>query len=135
MIDYAKNNYNAGKTLRENGYKESVALAKSGQVLGTAERIVRENLNLDTKDMKETSQTLLDIVGVSREDVLKEYLKVILQDRDLTNKLKAMSPLLKELSIRLDDVETKITPSINITVKEKDKTPNIKDIETVNIVS
>jgi hypothetical protein len=97
--------------------------------------VVKKSLKLDTNDIQETSRTVLDIVGINKDDVIKEYLKVILQDRDLTNKLKAMTPLLRELSIRLDEVEVKTTPSINITVKEKDKPSEANVIETVNVLN
>lgn len=135
MQDYAKNNFNGYKTLISNGYSPSTANTRPGEILGKAEEVVKKSLKLDTTDIKETSKTVLDIVGIDKEEVIKEYLKVVLQDRDLTNKLKAMTPLLKELSIRLDDVETKTAPSINITVKEKSKPDDINSIESVNVVN
>ncbi len=45
---------------------------------------------------------LLDSIGVSPAYVINEYMKIVNQDDDLSNKLKSLKPLVKELGIDVD---------------------------------
>lgn len=45
---------------------------------------------------------LLDSLGVTKTYVLNEYMKIVNQDDDLSNKLKAIKPLVKEIGIDID---------------------------------
>ena len=120
LSDYNKNNFNAYKTLKENGYSEKTAKAVAKRTLNTAHETVNRSLQLDNKDIKETSKTVFDIVGISPEDTIKELVKVLQQDRDFTNKLKAMKPLLDALNYHLEDDNNQKAPSVNITVEKVD---------------
>jgi hypothetical protein len=50
--------------------------------------------------MKESP--LLKALGITEKYVLNEYMKVVNQDEDLSNKLKALRPLAKEIGLDLD---------------------------------
>ena len=45
---------------------------------------------------------LLKSLGVSPEYVRNEYMKIVNQDEDLSNKLKALKPLAKEIGLDVD---------------------------------
>jgi len=45
---------------------------------------------------------LLTSLGVTTTYVLNEYMKIVNQDDDLSNKLKAIKPLVKEIGIDID---------------------------------
>ena len=116
LKDYRENNFNAKKTLIQNGYSEKTAIKNAGRTLETANQAVKRALKLpDDTDIEQTSG-VLDIVGFTREDVIKELIKVINQDRDLTNKLKAMKPLLDSINYHLEDDKQLSQPSVNITI-------------------
>ena len=127
LKDYRLNNFNAKKTLLDNGYSEQTANKQAKVIMERAKRVVDTKLDLDTKDVKEASDDVLSLLGFNSDDVITELKKVIEQDRDFTNKLKAMKPLLDALNYRLDDDNNQKAPSVNITVEEV-KT-GIKDIE------
>ena len=127
LKDYRLNNFNAKKTLLDNGYSEETALKQGKRTIEVAQKVVNDKLQLNKTDIKETAQDVFELVGLSREDVILELTKVLQQDRDFTNKLKAMKPLLDALNYRLDDDNNQKAPSVNITVEEV-KT-GIKDIE------
>ena len=57
-------------------------------------------------------------VGMSRESVVNELVKVMKQDKDFNNKLKALSPLLKILELSPDSETTTNAPTLNVTVKQ-----------------
>jgi transposase len=62
--------------------------------------------------------SLLGIVGIERDDLLKEYTKILKQDKDLSTKLKSMLPLLKELGLTWEQEQTNVkVPILNITTR------------------
>ena len=90
--------------------------------------------------------TLLDSLGITPKYVLNEYMKIVNQDDDLSNKLKALKPLIKELGIDIDGalpagiVNNIIVMPAEIVAKYKlaspiiegdIPTPQIKDIEGI----
>lgn len=118
LKDYRENNFNAYKTLMQNGYSEETALKQGKRTIEAAQKIVNEKLQLNNTDIKATAQDVFTLVGMSSEDVINELKKVVEQDRDFTNKLKAMKPLLDALNYRLDDDNVQKAPSVNITVEK-----------------
>lgn len=128
LKEYELNNHNAYKTLIENGYSKNTAKAEGGKVIERARRVVTEKLNLKPDTKENTARTVLEILGYNENDVLKELKKVIEQDRDFTNKLKALKPALRDVGINLEDEESGNKVAVlNIGVKEVDtetqKTP------------
>lgn len=126
LSDYNKNGFNAYKTLIENGYTEMTAMKASKGVLQTAQKAIEQKMDIKGDSPKEVSGSVLGLLGITREDIIKELLKVIEQDRDYTNKLKAMSPVLREIGINLDNEEQKSNVAVlNITTREP-KDPSVK---------
>lgn len=72
----------------------------------------------------------LRLLGITPEIVLHEYLKVANQDKDNTNKLRALKPLLKEIGIDLDlTTQPGTTNLIQVNVSEKQSaTTDIYDV-------
>ena len=79
----------------------------------------------------EKYSNLYERVGIGREDVLKQYVHVIEQNRDYSSKLKAMAPLLKQEGIDLTPgAETQQAPIISI-VSVRNDTPIQAEYRTV----
>jgi hypothetical protein len=75
--------------------------------------IERQRALADKQGVEETD--LYKRVGIQRENVLKQYKYVIEQTRDMSSKLKALSPLLKQEGIDLTNGgEQQQAPVINI---------------------
>ena len=52
LSDYARNNFNAYKTLVENGYSKKTALKHAGRTIQTANDIARKALNIPIANSK-----------------------------------------------------------------------------------
>jgi Holliday junction resolvasome RuvABC DNA-binding subunit len=130
LSDYARNNYNAYKTLIQNGYSEKTADKVSKDVLQRASRVVKTQLHLDKElDTKETAQTALDILGVSREEVVKQLKMIAFNEKDFTNALKVLAILSKDIGINLTEPDQNKAPQVNLTI-EKVETKGPHDINT-----
>lgn len=122
------NNYNVKKSAIEAGYAESTAIGHGKTVLRNAlakalalkRQEMLSPMNELTEPKKITSQ-VLDITGLSQEDIIKHYRFIVEQEKDLPSKLKALAPLLKELGINLIDTEANktIVPILNIGIREQ----------------
>lgn len=118
LKNFEESNFNAKEALEKSGYSKNVASKKSKQIINTAIRKVAKE---DIQQLVSSSNpmgTLLQRVGLTREDVLTEYLKIVFQDKDLTNKLKALVPLLKPEGIAWDEEHANTAPTLNLTVKQ-----------------
>lgn len=122
MKRYAQNNYNAYQTLLDMGYAETTARAEAKDVLTRANRVVNERMGTEITDPKDNARNVLELLGYSVEDVVNELKKVIEQDKDFTNKLKAMSPALRHVGLQLDDTEKQVAPQLNVTVERVENT-------------
>jgi hypothetical protein len=124
LKEYRDNNYNAKKTLINNGYSETTATKNAGRTIETAHDTVKKSLDMPKDTSIEEVTDVLDIVGFTRDDVVKELVKVIKQDRDNTNKLKAMKPLLDTINYHLEDDNMQKSPTVSLTIEEATvKTP------------
>lgn len=131
LRDYQKNNFNAKKTLIENGYSEKTATQNAKKTLAVANRVIKEQLNLDEDTTPKESSSVLDIIGFTKEEVVQELVKVIKQDRDLSSKLKAIKPMLDSIDYRLDEDTSQKTPSVNITLQENEVI-EVKEVEDIS---
>lgn len=118
LKEFEKSGYNAKEALQKAGYKESTASKGSKRVINNAIKKVA----LSEIEMMVSSSNpmgvLLQKVGLSRDQLMSEYMKIILQDKDFANKLKAMMPLLKPEGISWDaDEQSNKVPTLNLTVK------------------
>ena len=118
LKSYQDNNYNASKALQSVGYTEQTADKASKIIINAAiKKVARDELkNIETSVNPMSS--LLGIVGIERDDLLKEYTKILKQDKDLSTKLKSMLPLLKELGLTWEQEQTNVkVPILNITTR------------------
>ena len=128
LKDYKANNFNAKKTLMDNGYTEQSATKASRTILNRADKAVKATLPIDTNSLQETATDVFTLLGYDRNDVVKMLKDVVEQNRDFTNKLKAMKPLLDALNYRLDDNEQGTMPQVNIKLDNVSiESPNIRE--------
>ncbi len=117
--NWRKNGFKAGKALLELGYSPSVANKKSGEVINRALRVIAKVEAKEIMESPNPSRTLLGYVGMTSNELRDEYVYIIRQNKDMSNKLKALTPLLAELGIRWGDEKQIIQPVLNLTVTEK----------------
>src|ERR1035437_5600391 len=133
--EYVSNGYKKGKTLEKMGYSKSMQNVQPGRVINNAlQRVVDENKEL-MLNSSNPRRDILKLVGLEQRDVIDEYMFIVNQNKDLTNKLKALVPLLKELGIVWDDKAVQVAPTLNLTVKERDIIPLNQAIESTSHIS
>ena len=71
---------------------------------------------------------ILAMLNITEGDVYREYLKIVNQDKDLTNKLKALQPLLATQGIKWNEEQQNTSPTLNLTVKSNNIDNSVKDI-------
>ena len=124
MNDYKANNFNAYKTLKANGYSEKYALANARYTIEACSNRIKESLQLvkdiDSKEVSTVTSSLYDIVGISREKVLKEYQSIVEQNINIAVKLRALEPLLKQEGINWVEKEQNQAQAVQIVLKEVD---------------
>lgn len=129
IASYNRNGMNASKALEEIGYKRSTATKKSKEILDRAMQVA---LSHDVEEVVESSMSprnkMLAMLGITKEDVFTEYLKIVLQDKDFTNKLKALQPLLATQGIKWNEEQQNISPTLNLTVKSNNIDNPVKNI-------
>ena len=128
LSDYENLNYNAYQTLIKNGYSKSYAVANARYTIDACSDRVRLALQLDdVSDNKEVAKTLYEVIGLTKQDVLGELVKIMKQDINLAVKLRALEPFIAQEGIKWDQKETIQVPSVAITVKEMTLIPNDPD--------
>jgi hypothetical protein len=121
LSDYKRNNFNGYKTLIDNGYSEIYSKANSRFTLNAAKDKVDNALQLkDIGDVKDTANTLYDVIGLSKQDVLNELVKIIKQDINLAVKLRALEPFVKQEGINWVEKEHNQAQAVQIVLKEVD---------------
>lgn len=82
--------------------------------------------------MKVPSSALLEMHGIKPKYLINEYMKIVNQDDDLSNKLKALTPLMREIGINTSptDPDSKITNNIFVMPAEITKKFNLTPLET-----
>lgn len=132
MKDYKRNNFNAYKTLIENGYSDQYAQGNSRYTIQACSDRIKDSLaitdNSTNREVSETVTDLYSIIGLSKEEVLQELAKIIKQDINLAVKLRAMEPFVRLQGIKWDEKETQQAQSVSIVLKEVPKTIEAIDI-------
>lgn len=116
-----KNNYTIKHAAIKAGFKESTAKAQGKRLMQSAlKHQARKVLQGDIVSAKEGKRLMSEIVGLSREDVMKSLSYIAKQTKDLNSALKVLAPLAKEYDVVLNDEGNNktIVPTLNITVKE-----------------
>lgn len=133
MSDYEKSNYNAFKTLIDNGYSEQYAKANARYTIDACSDRIRQSLQLDdVKDNKDVAKTLYEVIGLSKEDVLNELVKIIKQDLNYAVKLRALEPFVRQEGIKWDEKETQQAPSVAITIENTEKDNKYIEAKDIN---
>ena len=137
MKDYKRNNFNAFKTLVENGYTAKYAQANSRYTIKACSDRIKTSLAItDDSTNKEVSETVTDlyaVIGLSKEEVLQELAKIIKQDINLAVKLRAMEPFVRLQGIKWDEKETQQAPQVVIKVDEVHNHTDIDSHSTIDI--
>jgi predicted regulator of amino acid metabolism with ACT domain len=127
----------------EAGFAKSTARKSQKKTLKTAlkrqeQQLIEQHNELGNSDKgtKEIVQemkrmTLADKLGIDRQTLVNEFIKVLLQDRDLSTKLKALRPVLRDEGMDIGEEETtKVTvPVLNVTVKDNNMAQPSHDTE------
>lgn len=111
--------YKAGKSLLKNAMKRQLK-NELGVLEGTK-----------MPELGEMKQTLASRLGMTSEDVLNVFKSILLQDKDIGTKLKALVPVLRDEGIEItqEQEQTKV-PVLNVVVKERSTEPQNNPIPT-----
>lgn len=115
------------------GFSEQYARKQGKKILNTALRLhTQQIVDKATKQeitAIEAKTTMLDILGLSREQVVNRLKTIAMQDKDYSSALKVLQPVSKSIGY---DISTQDTPNITVPVLnivvDKQDSPNNKDI-------
>ena len=116
---YKDNNYNAVKALESVGYGSTTANKSSAR---TIDRAVASLAQVSGDD------DIFKYLGITEDDIAKEYMKVVNQDKNYPAKLRALEPLLKKKGIQWDEQKVNMNPTLNLTVKEIEPTRAVDSV-------
>ena len=137
MQDYKRLNYNAYQTLKANGYSEKYALANARYTIEACSQKIKESLDIDTntnsKDVALTTSNLYEAIGLSKQEVLNELVKIIKQDLNFAVKLRALEPFVRQEGIKWDEKETQQAQSVSIVLEKVDKPIEVREVEGLNV--
>lgn len=127
--EYRENGFNASKALVRVGYKQSTATKGSKSIINNAlKKVVKEEMKELVESSSSPRNKLLQMVGMSEQELYDEYMFIVKQNKDLTNKLKAMQPLLATQGIKWNEEQTNTSPTLNLTVKSNNIDNVVKDV-------
>lgn len=130
---YRESNYNASVALPKVGYKQSTATKQSKSIINKSIKKVAKD-KLQSLVNSSNPLTLIESIGLTDDEVLGEYIKIIAQDKDLSTKLKALLPLLSQKGLKWNEEQTKVTiPTLNLTVETTEPTSQTKPMDSVEI--
>jgi hypothetical protein len=119
LEEYAASGMNATEAAKRAGYKESTANARGYDIVAIAtKRLLDAAREENRKPSLSETRTVLELLGLTPVEVLREYVKVVGQDRDLASKLKALGPLMSSLHAAFaQDENQQKAPSVAIVVE------------------
>lgn len=128
--EYRKANFNASKGLVNAGYAKDTATKNSKEIINKALKVVAdEEISRTVNDRSLSPRSkILQMVGMSEGELFSEYMYIVKQNKDLTNKLKALQPLLATQGIKWNEEQQNISPTLNLTVKSNNVDNSVKDI-------
>lgn len=133
LKSFRENNFNATKALKEVGYSSEYARTGSKNAINSSIKAVAKAEMKEIVNSRSPINKLLEIVGMNEGELINEYMFIIKQNKDLTNKLKALQPLLATQGIKWNEEQVKIaTPALNITMTPNaDSSASKQDIPTM----
>jgi hypothetical protein len=118
LQEYAASGMNATEAAKRAGYKESTANSRGYDIVAIAtERILEAAAQEKRKPSISETRTVLDVLGLTPIDAIREYLKILGQDRDMATKHRALLPVMKHLHSSFSEDEVKQTSPVTITVE------------------
>lgn len=119
--DWKANGYNKSKTLMDNGYAYSTSRKAAHKPIDSALKVLAQSKANAIINSPSPSRTIMDTVGYTADELIGHYRMIIEQNKDLSNKLKALMPLLSILGIKWNEEQTKVNvPILNITTRGTD---------------
>lgn len=130
--EYAATGLNATEAARRAGYAESTAESRGYDIVQIAtQRILEAAREEKRKPSLAETKSLIEILGLTPVETMREYLKIIAQDRDVSTKLKAITPLMRTIDPRFSDGESTQQSPVHITVERVETLENKGDIHSV----
>lgn len=97
------------------GFTHYTMNSQPGKVVETA--LKRQRYLAEQDDGSEL--TVYQKLGLTKEEILEQFKKVIMQDKDLSSKMKALASPLKDAGIELDPTDSKVVvPVFNVSVQK-----------------
>jgi len=119
-----KHNYKIAPAAKEAGFTDKTSEKQGKKLLETAIEITKERALqraiTGKGESQATAMSVLGTLGVTRDFAVEQYMKIVSQDKDLSTKLKALVPLMKDIGIDVTGDNKQVTvPILNVVVKEK----------------
>ena len=112
----------------EAGYSEkTMSKAPTRTLKAAINKVNRRALDGDAQ-----SKTILDVVGISREQVIERYQEIALKSNQHHVSLTALTPLLSHIGLDLDGNNDGKQTNIQLNIVEN-KTPHTYDIDTPTV--
>lgn len=123
---YKEKNYNAVQALESVGYAGNNARKNGGQIIDRASRAVARGGDRDA---------ILEYLGTTPEEISREYMSVVKQNKNYPAKLRALEPLVRKKGIVFNEEQTKVTvPVLNVTMQAPQTNSEERaPIETIDI--
>ena len=121
----------------EAGYSEKYARANGRTLVKNVAKSLAKDVAMQARNkdigMKEAKQMMYEIIGMSREDAINNVKYLAEQEKDLSVRLKVMSPIVRELGLILnpdDDSSKVIVPVINLGFGANTTQPVIEQVNS-----
>lgn len=118
LKEYNDSGFNAVEALPKAGYAVSTATHKSKEIINSALKVVAKEQLKNVVASSNPMDSMFGYLGITAKDVAQEFMKIVRQDKDMTNKLKALQPLLATQGIKWNEEKTLNAPTLNLTIKD-----------------
>lgn len=109
---YKDKHYNAKEALTSVGYGLTTAEGAAGRTMDRASASIARSGDRDA---------ILEYLGTTPEEIAREYMAVVKQNKNYPAKLRAMEPLVRKQGIVFNEEQTKVTvPVLNVTMSAPD---------------
>lgn len=123
---YKEENYTATRALKKVGYSRNTAESKGAEIIDNASRAVARSGDRDA---------IMEYLGTNPEEIAREYMAVVKQNKNYPAKLRALEPLVRKKGIVFNEEQTKVTvPVLNVTMQAPQANSEERaPIETIDI--
>lgn len=122
-----KNKYNVTKSAIEAGFGKTYAAKQQSLIAQRALEFQLQRAEMLARakgtSLVEKKNTMAEIVGLTRENIMENLRFIAEQTKDLSTRLKVVAPLAKEFGVILDEEKQNVTvPILNVTVRDNGST-------------